>query len=338
MKNRPIGAPALGRWPRPLLAGCASSAGIAAAGARCGPWPASACAAQSGAGHAPRRSCARWWQAFGDPQLDRLVEQALARQPDAARWRRPARPRAQAVQEAGRRRHLPAAAGLGSSVQRQRYTETGAVPAAAGRLGARHRHPAAGRQLGARFLRPLPRGAAGGAGQRARGRGRGAGGARAAGQPAWRAATSSWRASRPSCRWRSARWRSASRRSGLVRQRVDAGLDTTLELRQSEGALPEARQQIEALQEQAQLHAPRAGRAGRRQPEPAWLQPPALASLRAAARCPARMPADLLGRRADIAAARWRVEAATPRRDQRARRSSIPTSTWSPSSACPASA
>jgi NodT family efflux transporter outer membrane factor (OMF) lipoprotein len=39
----------------------------------------------------------------------------------------------------------------------------------------------------------------------------------------------------------------------LVRDRVSAGLDTRLELRQSEGGLPEARQQIEALQEQAAL-------------------------------------------------------------------------------------
>jgi NodT family efflux transporter outer membrane factor (OMF) lipoprotein len=36
----------------------------------------------------------------------------------------------------------------------------------------------------------------------------------------------------------------------LVRDRVSAGLDTRLELRQSEGGLPEARQQIEALDEQ----------------------------------------------------------------------------------------
>ena len=39
----------------------------------------------------------------------------------------------------------------------------------------------------------------------------------------------------------------------LVRDRVRAGLDTQLELRQSEGALPEARQQIEAMREQAEL-------------------------------------------------------------------------------------
>ena len=40
-----------------------------------------------------------------------------------------------------------------------------------------------------------------------------------------------------------------------MRDRVNAGLDTRLELRQSEGGLPEARQQIEALQEQAALAA-----------------------------------------------------------------------------------
>ena len=39
----------------------------------------------------------------------------------------------------------------------------------------------------------------------------------------------------------------------LVRQRLDAGLDTRLELRQSEGTLPEARLQIETLQEQITL-------------------------------------------------------------------------------------
>jgi outer membrane protein TolC len=95
----------------------------------------------------------------------------------------------------------------------------------------------------------------------------------------------------------------------LVRDRVSAGLDTRLELRQSEGGLPEARQQIEALQRADRAAAQRARRAvgqpnvrrrSRRRRSTAC--PPAV---------PANIPADLLGRRADIAAARWRVEAAT---------------------------
>ncbi|OUM01221.1 RND transporter [Variovorax sp. JS1663] len=96
----------------------------------------------------------------------------------------------------------------------------------------------------------------------------------------------------------------------LVRDRVSAGLDTRLEQFQSEGGLPQARQQIEALNEQiviarnaldALVGQPGATRA---------LGAPKLDSLRPIALQPT-IPADLLGRRADIAAARWRVEAAS---------------------------
>lgn len=95
----------------------------------------------------------------------------------------------------------------------------------------------------------------------------------------------------------------------LIRQRVQAGLDTAVELKQGEGALPEARVQIEVLDEQILLtrHAlavltgqqPDAldglqVRIGALQPVPA----------------PARIPMDLLARRADVMAALWRVEAA----------------------------
>ena len=96
----------------------------------------------------------------------------------------------------------------------------------------------------------------------------------------------------------------------LVRDRVSAGLDTRLELRQSEGGLPEARQQIEALNEQIALaqHALDAlvGRPNATQA----LSARSLDSVHGMALQPV-IPADLLGRRADIAAARWRVEAAT---------------------------
>jgi NodT family efflux transporter outer membrane factor (OMF) lipoprotein len=96
----------------------------------------------------------------------------------------------------------------------------------------------------------------------------------------------------------------------LVRDRVNAGLDTRLELRQSEGGLPEARQQIEALQEQSTLARNALG-ALVGQPRVAdALVPPAMSAVKVAPLA-AQIPADLLGRRADIAAARWRVEAAT---------------------------
>ncbi|MBT2324504.1 efflux transporter outer membrane subunit [Variovorax paradoxus] len=96
----------------------------------------------------------------------------------------------------------------------------------------------------------------------------------------------------------------------LVRDRVAAGLDTRLEQYQSEGGLPQARQQIEALNEQIEIaqHALDAlvAKPGAAQ----GLAAPKLAAIRPIALQPT-IPANLLGRRADIAAARWRVEAAT---------------------------
>jgi NodT family efflux transporter outer membrane factor (OMF) lipoprotein len=96
----------------------------------------------------------------------------------------------------------------------------------------------------------------------------------------------------------------------LIKQRVEGGLDTTVEQRQGEGALPESRQQIEVLDEQIMLT--------RHILAALTAQPPnALDSLVVpltsvqAVPLPSSVPADLIGRRADITAARWRVEAAT---------------------------
>ncbi|MCP5282014.1 MAG: efflux transporter outer membrane subunit [Rhodoferax sp.] len=96
----------------------------------------------------------------------------------------------------------------------------------------------------------------------------------------------------------------------LIQQRVQAGLDTAVEARQGEGALPDARTQIEQLDEQIML--------ARHALSVLTAQPPHaldalvvdLSQLRRLD-LPAVLPADLLGRRADIEAARWRVEAAT---------------------------
>lgn len=94
----------------------------------------------------------------------------------------------------------------------------------------------------------------------------------------------------------------------LIKQRVQAGLDTNVELKQGEGALPDVRLQIEALDEQITLsrHALAALTAQ---------APGALDALQikleglAPLNMPSRMPMDLLARRADVTAALWRVEA-----------------------------
>ena len=89
----------------------------------------------------------------------------------------------------------------------------------------------------------------------------------------------------------------------LIRQRVQGGLDTNVELRQGEGALPETRQQIEQLDEQITLarHALAALTAQAPNALDALIAP--LTTVQAVP-LPAAVPADLLGRRADVTAAR----------------------------------
>ena len=96
----------------------------------------------------------------------------------------------------------------------------------------------------------------------------------------------------------------------LVQDRVNAGLDTRLEQRQSEGALPEARLQIETLQEQIALDRNALAALVSEPNRPLATVQQAQAAIKSIA-IPVSIPSDLLGRRADIAAARWRVEAAT---------------------------
>src|SRR6185295_3211070 len=96
----------------------------------------------------------------------------------------------------------------------------------------------------------------------------------------------------------------------LIKQRVQGGLDTNVELRQGEGALPETRQQIEQLDEQIALTRHALAALTAQPPNALDALTPPLQAVQAVP-LPAAVPADLLGRRADISAARWRVEAAT---------------------------
>lgn len=94
----------------------------------------------------------------------------------------------------------------------------------------------------------------------------------------------------------------------LTRQRVQAGLDTQVELRLSELTVPDVRQQIEALDGQIVLQRHQLAVLCGQAPQALDGLSPQLGSL-AAGPVPQRLGADLLGRRADVVAARWRVEA-----------------------------
>ena len=96
----------------------------------------------------------------------------------------------------------------------------------------------------------------------------------------------------------------------LINQRVQGGLDTAVEQRQGEGALPETRQQIEQLDEQITLARHALAALTAQAPNALDTLTVPLSTVKAVA-LPAALPADLLGRRADISAARWRIEAAT---------------------------
>lgn len=103
----------------------------------------------------------------------------------------------------------------------------------------------------------------------------------------------------------------ASKLRGLGKQRVEAGLDNQLQLRQAESTIASAEQQAQAAQQQ--IDAARTALAallGKGPDRGLDIARPQV--LRAGSpRIPQVLPSELLGHRPDIVAARWRVEAAS---------------------------
>jgi NodT family efflux transporter outer membrane factor (OMF) lipoprotein len=98
----------------------------------------------------------------------------------------------------------------------------------------------------------------------------------------------------------------------LTQQRLAAGLDTRVELKQAEASIPAARQRIAQLEEEIALaRSQLASLAGKGADRGLSIERPKLQAGPVA--LPSILPADLLGRRPDVIAQRWRVQAA--RRD-----------------------
>jgi NodT family efflux transporter outer membrane factor (OMF) lipoprotein len=95
----------------------------------------------------------------------------------------------------------------------------------------------------------------------------------------------------------------------LVRQRVGAGLDTNVELRQAEGFIAQTKVELETLDEQIARTRHALAELSGQAPTAYDTLSPQLAEVKAAP-LPQGLPADLIGRRADLVAQRWRVEAA----------------------------
>lgn len=99
----------------------------------------------------------------------------------------------------------------------------------------------------------------------------------------------------------------------LAQRRVTNGLDTQAELKQAEAGPPEARADLAAIDEQiAQGRNQVAALMGAGPDRGLAITRPSAASIKAFG-LPANLAADLIGRRPDVVAARWRAEAAAKR-------------------------
>jgi NodT family efflux transporter outer membrane factor (OMF) lipoprotein len=249
---------------------------------------------------------ARWWTRYGDAGLDQLIERALQNQPSLQLVQARVRV-AEAALRASDAARGPQAQVSGDMTY-QRFSENGLVPP---QLAGENRW-VNNLQVGAGWELDLF------------GRQRAALDA-AVGQ--WRAALADAQAARVLlaanvagayfnlARLVEARAVAADALQqreqivALVRERIGAGLDSQVDLRQAEGLVAQTQVEIEALDESI-------GRTRHALAELAGLGPQALDALTptlarvASFELPAALPADLLGRRADLVAQRWRVEAA----------------------------
>jgi len=297
------------------LAGCADTQGIhasarlrdaASLGLADAPPPAGEPASPSAPQPQPLAPAVDWWKAFGDPQLDQLVAQALADNPSlraaAARVAK-----AQSAITIARADDWPQVEGE-LDAQRMRFQENYIYPP-----------PYGGSQFNFGTLQANARWELDFFGKHAGAIAAAVGQARAAEaeQDAARVllATNVVRAYLQWARVQDQRVvaeRVLAQRQQmlqLVHDRVQAGLDTQMEVRQNETSRADSRAQITALAQQADA-ARNALAALLGQPRlPDGIAAPHLANFTALA-LPTQLAADWLGRRADIVAARWRVEAA----------------------------
>lgn len=296
-----------------VLGGCANPSGIAPRAmliepAQVGLGDAANARAGAGVGDAvaAARLPAEWWRSFGDPTLDALVARALTDSPSlqvaAAR-----QARAAALVAGAQAAEGPQLAGS-ADLTRQRFSATSIYPPP---LGGSIRTLSSVQLGGSWELDFFGRNRA----------------AIEAAVGVRRAAEADLQAARTMLASQVARsyvqltrlfdqrqvaLRTLSQRQeilSLIDQRVRGGLDTNVELRQGQVALPETRLLLEQLDEQiaivrhalAALTAQAPAALDTLSPSVATLSPMAL---------PAAVPTDLVGRRADISAARWRIEAA----------------------------
>lgn len=290
------------------LAGCASHAGIE---------PSVAAIDARRLGLAPAEAARldwpgeRWWERFGDARLDGLVERALRDNPTLA-VSRSRLEKARSLVQAAEAARLPQASGALSST-RQRYSANDLFPP-----------PIAGSVLTGNAVRLDAAWELDLFGRRRSLLDAAIGQARAA-RADLQAARVLLASEVARTYFRLARLVAlrvlATDTLGqreqlreLVAQRVRAGLDSAVQLHQAEAAAADAAVQVEVLDEQAAL-VRNALAALALQPADALADLAPALPVTARPMIPGPVTVDLLGRRADIVAARWRIEAALRDRD-----------------------
>jgi NodT family efflux transporter outer membrane factor (OMF) lipoprotein len=97
---------------------------------------------------------------------------------------------------------------------------------------------------------------------------------------------------------------------GLARTRLTGGLDSQIDVRQVESTLPEVRTRITQLEQSIAMGRNQiAALLGKGPDRGRDIARPQLATNAVDAALPSQLPADLIGRRPDIVASRWRIEA-----------------------------
>lgn len=249
-----------------------------------------------------------WWRAYNDPQLDRLVEAARSASPTIAAAN--ARVRQAAALEGLAASALGPQAGASAHTTRQRYTANGAVPPALAGSWQWVNDASVNLHYDLDFW---GRNAA--TVQAAAGR---VNASEAEAQAARLAVTSAvvqaylrldhLYAQRDLAEQE---LRQRTRIVDLVRQRVSAQLDSEAELKQAEIGVPSARGQIAALDEAIALTRGQiVALEGQGQDAASGITRPTVRLARAHG-APDNIPAALLGRRPDLVALRWQVEAAS---------------------------
>ncbi|WP_294255631.1 efflux transporter outer membrane subunit [uncultured Comamonas sp.] len=249
----------------------------------------------------------QWWTGLGDARLNQLIDQALAGSPSLAASN--ARFEKAAALATASSTASDVRGTLSADVTRQRYTANGMIPAPiAGNI-----YNSGNLQAGLSWS-PDFFGKHAAELQAALGQARAAkaDSAAAASQLAAQVARSYIALARLIAQKEVAQ-RTLGQRQALLslsEQRTRAGLDSQVELTQAQAGMPDAQTQIEMLGEQITLARRTIAVLCAQAPDAQDALSPRLSVLRIQP-VPQALGADLLGRRPDVVAARWRVEAAT---------------------------